>query len=168
MRRLLPVLGSIGFLLLAPGVVAGLVPWWISRWRLQPALLGFSVFRAVGVLLVAAGISVLLDSFARFAVQGRGTPAPAFPTKHLVVTGLYRYVRNPMYLGVVSVTLGQGLLLGNVPVLAYGLLVWLLVHLFALGYEEPTLRRTYGAEYEAFCRNVRRWLPRLTPWRGER
>jgi protein-S-isoprenylcysteine O-methyltransferase Ste14 len=164
--HLLPVLGSVCFLFLAPGVVAGFVPWWISHWRLQPPLLGFASLRVAGALLIVAGVSILLDSFARFALQGLGTPAPAFPTKRLVVTGLYRYVRNPMYLGVAAAIFGHGLLLGNIQVLVYGLLVGLIVHLFVMGYEEPTLRRTYGAEYDVFCKNVSRWLPRLRPWRG--
>jgi protein-S-isoprenylcysteine O-methyltransferase Ste14 len=125
MRRFLAVAGSAFFLLLAPGTVAGLVPWWISHWQMQARLLGFSAFCVVGALLVAGGVAVLLDSFARFALQGLGTPAPVFPTRHLVVSGLYRYVRNPMYVAVVAVILGQGLAFGNVYVLGYGMLVWL-------------------------------------------
>src|SRR5262249_6908264 len=95
MRRPFAILGSGLFLVIAPGSVAVLVPWWISRWRLQTPLWGVGPIRVVGVLLIAAGLPVLLDSFARFALQGVGTPAPLFPTRHLVVTGLYRYVRNP-------------------------------------------------------------------------
>jgi Phospholipid methyltransferase len=111
---------------------------------------------------------VLLDSFARFALQGLGTPAPISPTRHLVVTGLYRHVRNPMYVSVVSLIVGQGLLFGNLRVLEYGFAVWLAFHLFVLLYEEPTLRSTFGAGYEAFCANVPRWIPRLRPWQGNR
>jgi protein-S-isoprenylcysteine O-methyltransferase Ste14 len=118
------------------------------------------------VLLIAAGLPVLLDSFARFALQGLGTPAPVFPTRHLVVTGLYRYVRNPMYVAVVSLIVGQGLLLGNLRVLGYGLVVWLACHAFVRLYEEPMLRSTFGAEYDAFRTNVPRWIPRLHPWRN--
>jgi protein-S-isoprenylcysteine O-methyltransferase Ste14 len=106
----------------------------------------------------------LLDSFARFALQGLGTPAPVFPTRHLVVTGLYRHVRNPMYLAVAAAILGQSLWFGNVRVLVYGFAVWLAFHLFVTAYEEPTLRRTYGHEYEEFCANVPRWIPRVRPW----
>ena len=80
MRRLFAVVGSALFLLIAPGTVAGLVPWWISHWRMQAPLLGFSAFRLVGALLIAAGIPVLLDSFARFALRGLGTPPP-FPRR---------------------------------------------------------------------------------------
>jgi len=167
MRRLWASLGSVVFFLLAPGLVAGLAPWWISRWRMQPPLLGLSLLRVAGAALIAVGTPALLDSFARFALQGLGTPAPIFPTRHLVVTGLYRHVRNPMYVGVVSVIAGQGLLLGSARVLEYGVLVWMAFSLFVIGYEEPTLRRTFGAEYERFCANVPRWIPRLRPWRGE-
>ena|SRR5947209_14012742 len=168
MRRLAAILGSFVFLLLAPGVVAGLVPWRISRWRFHAPLLGISPFRGLGVLLIAAGIPMLLDSFARFAIQGLGTPAPIFPTRHLVVTGLYRYVRNPMYVGVLAVIFGQGFLLGDARVLGYGLLVWLAFYLFVLGYEEPKLRSSFGDEYGEFCANVPRWIPRLRPWSAEK
>ena len=112
------------------------------------------------------GVPLILDSFARFALQGLGTPAPILPPKHLVVTGLYRFVRNPMYVGVTATILGQAFLLGDPQVLEYGLFVWLCFHLFVMGYEEPTLRSTFGDEYRDFCANVPRWLPRLSPWNG--
>jgi protein-S-isoprenylcysteine O-methyltransferase Ste14 len=166
MRRFFAVLGSAFFLGIAPGVVAGYVPWWISGWRFRASLLHFSPFRWLGVLLIVAGVPMLLDSFARFALKGLGTPAPVFPTRHLVVSGLYRYVRNPMYLAVASVILGQGLLFGDVRVLDYGVLVWLGFHLFVLLYEEPVLRRSFGVEYETFCANVGRWIPRLSAWQS--
>jgi protein-S-isoprenylcysteine O-methyltransferase Ste14 len=166
MRRVSAVAGTVFFLLIAPGTVAGLVPWWISGWRIRPPLLHFFPFRWIGVLLIVAGLPLLLDSFARFALKGLGTPAPVFPTKHLVISGLYRYVRNPMYLAVAAVILGQGLLFGDVRVLEYGLLVCLGFHLFVLFYEEPTLRSSFGIEYESFCANVGRWIPRLSPWQG--
>lgn len=166
MRRVSAVVGTVFFLLIAPGTVAGLVPWWISGWRIRPALLHCSPLRWIGVLLIVAGVPVLLDSFARFALRGLGTPAPVFPTRHLVVSGLYRYVRNPMYLAIFAVILGQGLLFGDVQVFEYGLLVCLGFHLFVLFYEEPTLRSSFGIEYESFCANVGRWIPRLSPWQG--
>lgn len=108
---------------------------------------------------------MLLDSFARFAVQGLGTPAPVLPTSRLVVTGLYRYVRNPMYVGVAALVFGQGLLFGNIRVLEYGVVVWIAFHLFVLGYEEPTMKATFNGEYEEFCKNVPRWIPRMSAWR---
>src|SRR5215467_455998 len=92
MRRTLAVLASGIFLVLAPGIVAGYVPWRICRWHVGEPLLGTSLLRVLGVLFIAAGLPVLLDSFARFALQGLGTPAPIFPTQHLVVTGWFRYV----------------------------------------------------------------------------
>jgi protein-S-isoprenylcysteine O-methyltransferase Ste14 len=166
MTRRRALLGSLVFLVLVPGTVAGLVPWWISRWELRRPFLGIAGFRIAGAVLVALGAAALLDSFARFALRGLGTPAPVAPTRHLVVTGLYRHVRNPMYVAVVAAIAGQGLLLGDVKVLAYALLVWLVVHLFVIGYEEPTLRRSFGEEYEAFRANVPRWIPRVRGWRG--
>ena len=165
MRRVLAILGSSIFLVIAPGIVAGYVPWRICRWHVGAPLLGISTLRILGVLLVAAGLPVLLDSFARFAFQGLGTPAPIFPTRHLVVSGLFQYVRNPMYVAVLSLILGQGLLCGSIRVLEYGIAVWVGFFLFVVIYEEPTLRNNYGNEYEEFCANVPRWIPRLRPWR---
>jgi len=165
-RKVLAIVGSGVFLVIAPGFVAGLVPWWISRWRLEAPFFGIPLCRFAGGMLITLGVIGLLDSFVRFAVQGVGTPAPVFPTRHLVVTGLYRYVRNPMYVAVVSAILGQGLLLGNVTLLEYGGLVWLLFHLFVLVYEEPTLRASFGSEYKVFCAEVPRWIPRFRPRRG--
>jgi protein-S-isoprenylcysteine O-methyltransferase Ste14 len=164
MRRIVAVLGSALFFALAPGTVAGLVPWWISRWRFESPAIWWLPLRVAGCLVVAAGTLILLDSFARFAMKGLGTPAPIFPTRHLVVSGLYRYVRNPMYLAVVAVIFGQGLILVNARLLEYGALVWLGFHLFVVAYEEPTLRATFGQEYACFYNNVARWIPRLSPW----
>lgn len=166
MRKLTASLGAAVFLLLAPGTVAGLIPWWISRWQMRPPLGGFAALRWLGVALIALGLAVLVESFARFAWQGLGTPAPVLPTRHLVVRGFYRWVRNPMYVAVVSIVLGQGLWFGDVRLLGYAALVWLAFHLFVIGYEEPTLRRTFGAEFETFQANVPRWVPRLRPWDG--
>ncbi|MGD1093330.1 MAG: isoprenylcysteine carboxylmethyltransferase family protein [Bryobacteraceae bacterium] len=166
MTRLYAILGSAIFLVIAPGFVAGLVPWWISHWRIEPPLFGALLLRIAGGLLIVLGLIGLLDSFGRFAIQGLGTPAPVLPPRHLVVTGLYRYVRNPMYVAVVSTILGQGLLLGNIALLEYGTLVWFLMHLFVLVYEEPKLRASFGDEYKSFCAGVPRWIPRVTPWRA--
>ncbi|HEX4593329.1 MAG TPA: isoprenylcysteine carboxylmethyltransferase family protein [Bryobacteraceae bacterium] len=122
------------------------------------------VLRVLGIVLILAGVPMLLDSFARFAIQGLGTPAPVFPTRHLVVQGLYRYVRNPMYVALVVVVLGQTLLFGSVDLLEYDAILWLGFHVFVLAYEEPTMRATFGDEYKTFCANVPRWIPRLRPW----
>ncbi len=159
MSRGRALLASAVFLCLAPGTVAGFIPWWISGWRMQPAFFGVQPLRWLGALFIAAGLPVLLESFARFALEGLGTPAPILPAAKLVVRGFYRYVRNPMYVAVGSLILGQALLLGNAWLLWYDAWVWTGFHLFVLLYEEPKLRRTYGAEYEAYCARVPRWLP---------
>ena len=165
MKRGGALVGSAIFLVIAPGGIAVLVPYWISGWRIGPPLPGLPALRVVGGALIALGIPGLLDSFARFALDGLGTPAPVAPPRRLVVTGLYRYVRNPMYVSLESLIVGQGLLFGSVDVLEYGCATWLGFQLFVLLYEEPTLRAKFGADYQQYCENVRRWIPRRTAWR---
>ena len=167
MRRPSAILGSLIFLLAAPGVVAGVVPWWITRWQFRPPFLGISAFQIFGVVLIVSGIPAVLDSFARFALHGMGTPAPVLPTEHLVVTGLYRHVRNPMYVGVAAGIFGQALMFGSIQLMAYGVAVSLCFHLFVVLYEEPKLTRTFGDEYREFCSNVPRWIPCWKPWRND-
>jgi len=162
MKRRRALLATAVFFCLAPGTVAGLIPFWISRWQFEPSFFGFEPVRWFGVLLILFAVPVLLESCARFAVEGLGTPAPILPTQHLVVKGLYRYVRNPMYVAVVSIIIGQGLLLGNASVLVYAAVVWAPFFGFVLLYEEPKLRKTYGAEYDAYSARVPRWIPRIT------
>jgi protein-S-isoprenylcysteine O-methyltransferase Ste14 len=159
------ILGSALFFVAAPSVVAGVIPWWITRWEFLPPFFGLQATRAVGILLIVAGLPGLVDSFARFALQGLGTPAPIAPTQNLVVTGLYRYVRNPMYVAVVAVILGQAILFGDWRLMTYGGLMWLAFHAFVLMYEEPVLAQRFGTQYEDFRANVPRWIPRLSPWR---
>jgi len=164
MRRGKAIAGSALFLVVAPGTVAGLIPWWISRWRFSDPFFGVAAFRVLGVALMAAGLPVLLSAFARFALQGLGTPAPLAPPERLVVTGWYRHVRNPMYVAVVSLIFGQGLLFGSVGVMEYGLAAWVVFHVFVVAREEPALRGRFGAEYQGYCAHVGRWIPRLSPW----
>ena len=166
MQRTTAILGSALFFAVAPCVLAALIPWWVTRWALRPAFLGLELTRALGVLLIVAGASGLVDSFVRFALRGLGTPAPIAPPEKLVVTGLYRYVRNPMYVAVLAVIVGQALVLGDWRLIAYGALFWIACHLFVVAYEEPTLERTFKDQYEVFRANVPRWIPRCTPWRG--
>jgi protein-S-isoprenylcysteine O-methyltransferase Ste14 len=151
------------FLLLAPGVTAGLVPWLLTRWHARHTWLPLQV---AGTLLLVVGIVALVDAFARFVFEGLGTPAPVAPTKHLVVGGLYRYVRNPMYLAVTAAIVGQALLLGRPELLLYALVFVAAVVGFARGYEEPKLQRQFGAEYEEYRRAVPGWWPRRRAWRG--
>jgi protein-S-isoprenylcysteine O-methyltransferase Ste14 len=164
MKRASAIFGSAIFLVVAPGTVAGYVPWTICHWRFAPPLLGFFPFRVIGALTIAAGAPTLLDCFARFATQGLGTPAPFAPPQRLVVAGPYRYVRNPMYVALSLLNFGQGLLFGSVRLLEYGLVVWLGFFAFVFFYEEPALRRNFGKEYEEFCSHVARWIPRLKPF----
>lgn len=164
MNRLTASIGTIAFLVIAPGFFAGFIPWWVSEWQVKPSVLDVTWLKFVGAALVAVGFLALLDSFARFALQGIGTPAPVLPTRHLVVTGAYRHVRNPIYVAVVALVVGQGLLFAREGLLLYGAILWLGFHLFVIGYEEPTLRTTFGGEYDRYTANVPRWLPRIRPW----
>ena len=137
--------------------MAGLIPFLLTGWN--PA--GTRVPAMVaGAALVAGGAAVLLHAFARFVVEGLGTPAPVAPTERLVVGGLYRYVRNPMYLAVESTILGQWLLLGRPVLLAYGIVFGAIVFAFVRGYEEPTLLDSYGEEYERYRAAVPGGWPR--------
>ena len=161
--RVRAALGSGLFLVVAPGVVAGLVPWWLTGW--QAGATSWPL-QAIGTLLIAAGAIVLVDAFVRFVVEGIGTPAPIAPTQRLVVGGLYRHVRNPMYLAVGVTIVGQALLLGRPILLLYAAAFAAVVLAFVRGYEEPTLARQFGVEYEDYRRAVPGWRPRLRPWRG--
>ena len=125
MQRTLAVLGSALFFVIVPCTMAGLVPWWITHWQFQPALFGMAPTRLVGGVLILLAVPGLVDSFARFALQGLGTPAPIAPTRHLVVTGLYRHVRNPMYVAVASAIFGQAILFADWRLVLYGALFWL-------------------------------------------
>jgi protein-S-isoprenylcysteine O-methyltransferase Ste14 len=166
MRRGTAAAGSALFLIAAPGVVAGAIPWAITGWRMEDSLFWGS--RVLGGVLIAAGVAVVLHAFARFAIEGFGTPAPIAPTERLVVGGIYRHVRNPMYLAVGSAIAGQALLLGQTELLGYLLAFAALCLGFVHLYEEPTLRRQFGAEYDAYRRSVPRWIPRLRPWSADR
>jgi len=163
---LAPVVGSFLWLVVAPGSVAVLVPWVISDWRLQSPFFGLDESRWFGCFLILFGVPVLLEAFMRFALYGRGTPAPYMLTERLVITGSYRYVRNPMYVAIVSTVLGQALLLGQAALVTYALVLWGGFHTFVVWYEEPSLKRRFGKQYEAYCAAVRRWWPRTSPWPG--
>jgi protein-S-isoprenylcysteine O-methyltransferase Ste14 len=160
-RRVRAVLGTAVFLLIAPGVVTGLVPWLITGWRqgtTRPATMVVA-----GAVVAAAGCAVLLQSFAHFALEGLGTPAPPAPTAQLVISGPYRYVRNPMYLALQAIIIGQVLLLDRPALLYYAVFVLAVTIAFVRLYEEPALSRRYGEQYAAYRRAVPGWLPR---WPG--
>jgi protein-S-isoprenylcysteine O-methyltransferase Ste14 len=164
MRRLWASLGSLLFFVIAPGTVAGLVPWWITRWRIGAPPAGITSLRWLGALMILIGLVPLAASFARFAWDGLGTPAPVAPPSRLVVSGFYRRVRNPMYVALLVILSGEALVFGDVGIFYWALTFWAGCHLFVTVYEEPTLKRMFGAEYEAYRANVPRWLPRMTPW----
>jgi protein-S-isoprenylcysteine O-methyltransferase Ste14 len=155
MRRVTAAAGTAAFLVVAPGTVVGLVPWLLTGWsgHAAPAAV------AAGALLTAAGCGVLLVAFAQFVIGGAGTPAPPAPTEQLVIRGLYRYVRNPMYLAVLAGILGQALILGRPVLVGYAAIVAVAVASFARWYEEPALTRRYGEQYLDYRRRVPGWLP---------
>jgi protein-S-isoprenylcysteine O-methyltransferase Ste14 len=157
--------GTAVFFVVAPGIVAGLVPWLITGWDVRWPISGFGVVvMAVGSALLAVAIVVLIRNFIRFVVEGRGTPSPVFQTQRLVVGGDYRFVRNPMYLAVIAAILGQAMIFGSFALLIYALAVWAMMASFVRWYEEPLLQNRYGEEYGRYRQGVRAWVPRLHPW----
>lgn len=164
MRRGLAAVGSAVFFVLAPGVVAGLVPFGLTGWRVSDPVPFWAPLRMLGVALVAAGLIVLLQAFARFVTEGLGTPAPVAPPQRLVIGGLYRYVRNPMYLAVLAIIVGQALGLGQLGLVLYAAAVTLGFAGFVRAYEEPTLSEKFGPAYDAYRRAVPGWWPRRHPW----
>jgi protein-S-isoprenylcysteine O-methyltransferase Ste14 len=159
MRQSTAAIGSAAFFVVAPGTVVGLIPWLITGWKVSDSL--WQV--AVGAALIIAGLIPVVLAFVEFAKAG-GTPMPVAPTERLVVTGFNRYVRNPMYVGLLVAILGQALLFGSVGVLVYAAVVWVVTASFVRWYEQPTLSRRYGSDYESYRQNVPAWIPRLTPW----
>lgn len=166
MRKTMAAAGSVAHFALQPGLVAGLVPWWLTGWHVRHPLPSWTwaPLRVAGVALLAAGAVVLVRAFARFVVDGKGTPAPIAPTQQLVVGGPYRYVRNPMYLAVTAAIIGQALVLGQPALLLYATAVGVAMAAFAHGYEEPALHRQFGTQYDAYRRAVPAWWPRRHPW----
>lgn len=151
-------LRSLLWTLLLPGVMAGFIPWrylGVSRaqidWQNPRQLAALAV--------IATGVALLAVCIWEFARSGRGTLSPVDPPKHLVVRGLYQYVRNPMYLAVSLIVLGEALLIASLDLLLYWGFFFGIVNLFVIGYEEPTLRAQFGAEYDEYTRRVGRWLP---------
>jgi protein-S-isoprenylcysteine O-methyltransferase Ste14 len=139
-----------------PTIVAGIVPWLLTRWEADPQPLALKL---PGVLVLAAGGVLVLETTARFALQGRGTPAPWAPPERFVERGSYRFVRSPMYLGVILLILGQALLLGREILFAWAVVAWLIFEVSLVTWEEPGLRRRFGESYEDYRRRVRRWIP---------
>jgi len=149
--------GSGLFFAVAPGVVAGAIPYALTGWEAHDAPLAV---RVAGAALVAVSVPFLLHAFARFVAEGVGTPAPVAPTEHLVVGGVYRYVRNPMYLAVEGMILGQAALLGRPVLVAWGALAGVAMWSFVRGYEESVLAERFGAAYDRYKAEVPGWWPR--------
>ncbi len=167
MQRSRAAVGSAVFFVLAPGTVVGLAPWLLTGWQFAEPAPYWGVARVLGVILIVAGLIPPIHAFVQFARAG-GTPAPVAPTEHLVVTGFNRYLRNPMYVGLTVVVVGQALLFGQLSVLIYAAIMLAITMAFVRWYEEPTLTRTYAVEYEEYRRAVPGWWPRLHPWtKGE-
>jgi protein-S-isoprenylcysteine O-methyltransferase Ste14 len=168
MQRSAAAVGSAVFFVVAPGVVAGLVPWLISGWQLPGPWSPFAIIRMTsGAILLVIAVVLLVRAFARFVVEGGGTPAPVAPTERLVVGGDYRFVRNPMYLAVVVAVLGQAMIFSSRALLIYALAVWAIMAAFVRWYEEPVLLERYGDQYQRYRQGVRAWVPRLHPWQAD-
>lgn len=164
MRRSVAGLGSAVFFVLGPGTFVALIPWLLTGWEIATPLPHWWVARVLGALLTLAGLAVLVHAFVRFVVEGFGTPVPAAAPDRLVVGGLYRHVRNPMYVALLALIIGQGLLLGQLGLLIYAVVMWAFPAAFVRWHEEPVLARRFGVDYERYRRHVPAWWPRLRPW----
>jgi protein-S-isoprenylcysteine O-methyltransferase Ste14 len=153
---LAPLLKTLLFTIFVPSFVAFWVPYQLAHPASKPPLDAMTI---VGCLLTALGAAAYLSTAWNFAYHGRGTPAITDPPRTLIARGLHRHVRNPMYVSVLLMVLGQALLFRARPVLIYAACLWFFFHLFVLFYEEPTLHKKFGAAYDDYCRSVRRWIP---------
>src|ERR687894_2866507 len=161
MRRVTATVGSAVFFVVGPVIVVGLIPWSLTGWQVREPVPYWASMRVLGVILLVAGLIVLVQAFIRFVVEGLGTPAPIAAPQRLVVGGLYHYVRNPMYVAILAAIVGQALLLGQLGLLLYAAALWLITAAFVRWYEEPTLTRRFGVDYEAYRRAVPAWWPCL-------
>ncbi len=155
------IVGTIVFTLIVPGTVLVYAPYALTGFSFAPAWLGLEATRWIGVALFAVALPIFVGFLVRFVREGHGTPAPVAPPQRLVIGGMFRHVRNPGYIAVIGLLLGETLFFGSRPLLLYSLVVALTFHLWVISFEEPQLRRSFGAEYEAYCRQVPRWIPRL-------
>lgn len=151
-------LKSVLFLILVAGLGAGYIPFALLP-RVPQIETGILAYFAFPLWLI--GVMVVLWCFADFTFKGHGTPNPIDPPKELVSSGLYRYVRNPIYVGVLTIILGHFLWFKAVWMLVYAVVVFLVCHLFVTLYEEPTLKQRFGSAYENYCKSVPRWIPKL-------
>lgn len=153
------LLRNLIFIVLQPGVFVVLLPYLILRsggHELLPA--NWSIAHFIGIALIITGGTIMAACILRFITEGRGTISPLDPTKKLIVRGLYRYSRNPMYVGVMLTLVGGAVFSWSLPLLVYALMMFAAFNIFILLHEEPRLRRDFGEEYRAYCAQVRRWL----------
>ncbi len=147
------------FSILVPGTVAGIIPWLLLQGSGNLVLRIPSIWM-IGLLPLLLGVGLYLWCAGAFTFIGKGTPAPIDAPKVLVVQGLYRWVRNPMYIAVLSVVIGEAILFRSILLVEYALVLWGVFHMFVVFVEEPLLRSQFGASYETYFRTVPRWLPR--------
>jgi protein-S-isoprenylcysteine O-methyltransferase Ste14 len=159
-------LKTLVFTVVAPGVLIVLIPFLLAYSNVARFPVEADSLRYLGWLLVSLGAAIYFWCAFDFTFLGEGTPAPNAPPKNLVIRGLYKFVRNPMYTGALLILLGESVLFGSVLVLGYAVLRMVLWHRFVVVYEEPRLHARFGASYERYRRSVPRWLPRLN--RGQR
>ena len=154
---------SVFFTVLIPGTVVGVIPYFIESGKPRAALASWGPLEYSALMPIGAGVAILLWCIWDFAVAGQGTLAPIDPPTALVRRGLYRHVRNPMYLGALLALLGESALFRSVDLLTYTAGWFALINLVVLLYEEPALGRKFGASYESYRQSVRRWVPRVRP-----
>jgi len=157
-RRFWPIVNTLLFTIFVPGTVAILIPRWLLGGFSRPPS---GVLTWIGMMAVVIGAAIYFRCAWEFAARGLGTPAPIAPTKILVTTGLHRYVRNPMYIGVALAILGEAALFRSMHVAQYAAIMLLVAHVFVVFYEEPTLHRQFGESYEQYRKAVPRWIPRV-------
>lgn len=161
-RRSATTATSLGWFIAIGGTFGCLLPYLLGYWHLHQPMRYPDLARAAGALLICAGLVPVVNSFVAFIKAG-GTPVPVASPPRLVVTGFYRYVRNPIYLGFLVILSGQAALFGSAGLLEYTAIAWCIGAVGARFYEQPTLMRKFGTEYQAYRRAVPAWIPRLHP-----
>jgi protein-S-isoprenylcysteine O-methyltransferase Ste14 len=149
------------FTIIVPGAIIALIPYWLLS-RNPPSFAHIGPFQLIGLIPLAIGVAIYFKCAWDFASTGKGTPAPIDPPKHLVARGLYRFIRNPMYVGVLLTLLGEAWLFSSWTLVIYAAIVISWQHLFVVFYEEPALKRKFGQSYADYLARTPRWIPRLS------
>jgi protein-S-isoprenylcysteine O-methyltransferase Ste14 len=152
-------LRNLFFTIIHPGLVAGLFPFWILGDKIAKEFAEpFKIHNYIAIVISLIGLVIMVSCIIRFAVEGRGTLSPADPTKRLVITGLYKFSRNPMYVGVILILIGECIFFSFISLWLYSLFIFICFNLFVTFVEEPRLRRDFTSGYSSYCKKVRRWL----------